>query len=48
MIQSLRILETAAGLALLLAPDKAKEYLESLGVKVPTVRGTPGMKDLLS
>lgn len=51
MIQSLRILETAAGLALLLAPDKAEEFLEPLGVKKDTihnVHNARGLKDLLS
>ncbi len=51
MIQSLRVLETAAGLALLLAPEKAEEFLEPLGVSAKTiqnVRNARGLKNLLS
>jgi len=47
MIQGLRILETAAGLALLLTPEKAQEYLEPLGVKLPTARELSGLRSIL-
>lgn len=51
MIQSLRVLEIAAGLALLLTPDKAEEFLKPLGVEAATIhniRDARGLKDLLS
>jgi len=48
MIQSLRILEAAAGFALLLVPDKASEFLETLGVKIPTALEIPGLRSILS
>jgi len=48
MIQSLRILETAAGFALLLAPEKAHEFLEPLGVKIPTAQEMRGLRGILS
>jgi len=47
MIQSLRILETAAGLALLLTPEKAQEYLDQLGFKLPTARELAGLRAIL-
>lgn len=47
MIQSLRILETAAGFVLLLAPEKASEFLEPLGVKIPTAREVRGLRSIL-
>ena len=47
MIQSLRILETAAGLALLFAPEKASEFLEPLGVKIPTTLEAQGLRGIL-
>jgi len=48
MIQSLRVLETAVGLALLFAPERVEEFLEPLGVKIPTVREASGLRDILS
>lgn len=47
MMQSLRILETAAGLALLFTPEKAREYFETLGIKVPTARELAGLRNLI-
>lgn len=48
MIQSLRVLEAAAGLALLFAQDKIEEFLEPLGIEIPNVREARGLRDALS
>jgi len=47
LIQSLRILEAAAGFALLLAPEKANKLLEPLGIKIPTAREMHGLRNFL-
>jgi len=47
VIQSLRVLEIAAGIALLQAPDKISELLEPLGIKIPSVREVHGLRQTL-
>ncbi len=47
MIQSLRILEAAAGLALLLTPEKAQDYFDMLGFELPTAHDLKGLRELL-
>jgi len=48
MIQNLRILELAAGIALATSPEKAEKLLGPLGVKLATARNTAGLKTLIS
>lgn len=48
MIQNLRTLELAAGIALLSSPDKAKKLLEPLGLKIPTARSISGLRELIN
>lgn len=47
MVSSLRILEIAAGIGLLFAPEKAEELAEELGKKIPEASGVKGLRTIL-
>lgn len=47
MIQSLRILEIAAGVALLFAPEKVEKLREQLGERIPSVHEVSGLGSVL-
>ncbi len=46
-VESLRILEIAAGLALLFAPEKVEVLREQLGERIPSVHEVSGLGAIL-
>ncbi len=47
MVVNLRLLEAAAGIGLLFAPEKVTELSAQLGTEIPTARSVPGLRDIL-
>ena len=48
MIQSLRVLEGAASLALLFSPEEAKQYLERLGLNEQDIERACGIEPAIN